>query len=265
MIGQCPRKYFFNYGLKIAPPEDVSTDPDRWLDALSFGSLIHELFEGFVREVIAEGRVLRFDADYPRLRELLQAKVREHENLYPPLNDASFQRRVTELEQTARTFLREDERYCQNTHSVPVYLEASIGLRADGHGTDLDTLDRVPLTLPNGKVIQVRGRVDRVDRIGSGAVHTSGIWDYKSGGTWGYDRADLLRQGRKVHNITPGEPSETFAEGECQRSLGLRHPTSRSCSTGFPRRRRPARQGLCLWRPNPFARNFLRASQRWPA
>ncbi len=48
----------------------------------------------------------------------------------------------------------------------------------------------------------------------------------------------------------PGEPSETFAEGECQRSLGLWHPTSRCCSTGFPRRSRPADQGL--WRPNPW-------------
>ncbi|MFO8009141.1 MAG: PD-(D/E)XK nuclease family protein, partial [Candidatus Brocadiia bacterium] len=197
-IGQCPRKYFFKYGLNIAPPEDVPMDPDQWLDGLAFGSLIHELFEGFVREVIADGRVPQFRADYPRLRELLQEKVREYQGLYPPLNDASFQRRVAELEQTARTFLREDERYCQHTHSVPAYLEASIGMPPDGHGTDLDTLAPVSLTLPNGKVIRVRGRVDRIDRIGNGAVHTYGIWDYKSGSTWGYDRADPLRQGRKV-------------------------------------------------------------------
>jgi ATP-dependent helicase/nuclease subunit B len=40
--------------------------------------------------------------------------------------------------------------------------------------------------------------VDRIDRIGNGAVQTYGIWDYKSGGDFGYDRADPFRQGRKV-------------------------------------------------------------------
>jgi ATP-dependent helicase/nuclease subunit B len=148
--------------------------------------------------VIADGRVPQFDTDYERLRQLLQEKVKQYRDLYPPLNDAAFQRQVAQLEQTARTFLREDERHCKETGSVPVYLEASIGLAGDGHGTALDTSDPIPLRLPNGKVIRVRGRVDRIDRIGSGAVETYGIWDYKSGGTWGYDRADPLRQGRKV-------------------------------------------------------------------
>ncbi len=197
-VGECPRKYFFRYGLDIAPPEDVPLDPDKWLNDLAFGSLMHALFEEFVREVLAGGRVPHFHADYPRLQQLLLDKVAQYRDLYPPLNEASFHRRVAQLTATARTFLREDERYCMATHSVPVYLEASIGLSSDGHDTDLDSADPVPLSLPNGKVIRVRGRVDRIDRIGNGAVQTYAIWDYKSGSDYGYDRADPFRQGRKV-------------------------------------------------------------------
>lgn len=42
----------------------------------------------------------------------------------------------------------------------------------------------------------LRGRIDRIDLIGDGAVKTFAIWDYKTGSTWGYKAADPFRQGR---------------------------------------------------------------------
>ena len=42
------------------------------------------------------------------------------------------------------------------------------------------------------------GDVDRIDLIGGGAVHTYGIWDYKTGSDWGYERNDPFVQGRRV-------------------------------------------------------------------
>ena len=44
-IGKCPLMYFFEYGLGIAPPDELEVDPNVWLDALATGSLLHELFE----------------------------------------------------------------------------------------------------------------------------------------------------------------------------------------------------------------------------
>ena len=40
--------------------------------------------------------------------------------------------------------------------------------------------------------------MDRIDRLGTGAIETYAIWDYKSGSTYGYDVNDPIRQGRKV-------------------------------------------------------------------
>ena len=55
-VGECPRAFFFNYGLDLAPPDETVVDPDQWLDAMTRGLLLHELFEVFVRELVAEKR-----------------------------------------------------------------------------------------------------------------------------------------------------------------------------------------------------------------
>jgi len=78
-----------------------------------------------------------------------------------------------------------------------LYLEASLGMTAGDHGTALDDPAPVPVRLPDGRSIRARGRVDRVDRVG-GPGGSWEIWDYKSGGTWGYDRADPFPEGRKI-------------------------------------------------------------------
>jgi ATP-dependent helicase/nuclease subunit B len=68
----------------------------------------------------------------------------------------------------------------------------------NGDGTPLDTEQPIAVGLANQKSIRVRGRVDRIDRLGTGAIETYAIWDYKSGSTYGYDANDPMRQGRKV-------------------------------------------------------------------
>lgn len=47
-----------------------------------------------------------------------------------------------------------------------------------GFGFDGEALPAVELTLPDGRVLRVRGRIDRVDRGVDGAVH---VVDYKTG------------------------------------------------------------------------------------
>ena len=132
---------------------------------------------------------------------LLTQKITEYEDLYPPATQNTFQSQSRELRLATATFLREEERFCRETGSRPVYVEASLGLSADGHGTPLDTIDPVPITLPNGKQISTRGRIDRVDQVGDGAVNTYAVWDYKSGSTYGYDRSDPFRQGRLMQPL----------------------------------------------------------------
>jgi RecB family exonuclease len=56
----------------------------------------------------------------------------------------------------------------------------------------------VELSLGQGRKIRVRGRIDRVDRAVGGKGEAYAIWDYKTGGSKKYDRADPFRQGRVI-------------------------------------------------------------------
>ena len=197
-LGTCPRRFFFRYALDIEPPEDVSTDPQRWLDGRASGALLHTLFEQFMHDLVNKQQTPNFDRDHERLEELLKQQVARYQDLFPPPSDSTFQWQCDELRQTAHTFLRAEEDFCKSQAAKPVFLEVSIGMPPDEHGTLLDTRKPVPVTLSDGGVVRARGRVDRIDLIGQGTVYTYGIWDYKTGSDWGFERKDPFMQGRKV-------------------------------------------------------------------
>ena len=200
-FGKCPLRFFYQYGLQIELPAEVTVDPTRWLDPLASGSLLHELFEQFMRELVARDELPDFDRDHHRLEKLLDDKIAQYRDLYPPSSESIFRTQAADLRLAAATFLREEERFCHQTNSRPLYLEASLGLLSAGHPTPLDTSDPVPITLPNGKRIRTRGRIDRIDQIGSGALNTYAIWDYKSGSTYGYDHGQPFWQGRLMQPL----------------------------------------------------------------
>jgi ATP-dependent helicase/nuclease subunit B len=198
-LGACPLRYFFRYVLDVEPPEELEIDPSRWLDPLAFGSLLHEVFCQFIRELRDEERLPKFERDRERLDALLERRVQRCLEDYPPPNDDAFRRQQRELERTAHTFLREEELLC--AESTPLYCEAALGLPADEAGTEIDTRDPLPLTLPDGKTLRIRGRIDRIDQVGDPCRGIFAVWDYKTGGTSQYDRADPFRQGRVVQNL----------------------------------------------------------------
>ena len=197
-LAGCPRKFFFKYALQIAPPEETGVDTEQWLDALETGSLLHELFEEFMRELITARRRPDYVRDWPGLLQRLQEKIAARRELFVPPNDHAYQRRCRELEQVAATFLREEERFCARENSEPTFLEASLGMEPGGHGTPLDTTEPIPLTLTSGRTVYLKGRVDRIDRLTTIGAHTYGIWDYKTGSTWGFNPAEPFQQGRKI-------------------------------------------------------------------
>ena len=62
-LGQCPLRYFFRYVLEIELPEELTIDPTVWLDPLARGSLLHEVFEVFLNELIERGATPLVDRD----------------------------------------------------------------------------------------------------------------------------------------------------------------------------------------------------------
>jgi RecB family exonuclease len=196
--GRCPLAYFFQQGLEIEPPEELALDPTRWLDSQANGKLLHEVFEQFMREQLQRDRLPAYRDDQPRLRSILDQYVAVYRDLYPPPSDSVFQGQYRQLQRTVDVFLKEEEAFCLRRNCRPVFLEAAIGMATAGLGSPLDTAEPVVISLPEDKRLRVRGRVDRVDRIGTGAVQTFAIWDYKSGSAFKYTQADPFRQGRVI-------------------------------------------------------------------
>lgn len=195
-LGRCPMAYFFRYILKLEPPEEAAVDPSVWLDPLAAGSLLHEVFEQFMRKMIDENRTPEFLKDFDLLIKILDRRVKNYKAELPPPNENAFKRQYNGFIEAARIFLTEEEIHSKT--SRPAFLEACIGLRSD-EPTELDSPEPVEIKLPNGKTIRARGIIDRVDLTGEKPPAYS-IWDYKTGSAWGYSEFDPFRQGRRVQH-----------------------------------------------------------------
>ena len=196
-FGTCPRKFFFRYGLGVYPPDEHVVDHEQWLDPLQLGTLLHDVFEDFLRELTKQNRAPEVTRDQDDLTKLLRVKMATLKETVPPPNQDAFERQKQRLEKTCEIFLRNEEEHCRSTGSVPWILEASVGL-GDAPETPVDSAEPVSLTLSDGRAIKVGGRIDRIDQIQGEGSHDFAIWDYKTGSAWGFDPNDPFKQGRKL-------------------------------------------------------------------
>ena len=112
-LGQCPLRYFFRYVLRIGAPEELTLDPEIWLDPLTRGSLLSEVFELFIRELMERRDTPDFARDEPRLIEILNDRIEHIRRETPPPSEAVFRREIRRLRQTVQTFYAERK----NTHA----------------------------------------------------------------------------------------------------------------------------------------------------
>lgn len=196
-FGACPRQYLFKYGLGVYPPDEWKVDQEKWLDALQFGNLVHELFEDFLRGHTLGELLPNWVRDLKPLRDMLFAKIEQLKSDIPIPNEDAFQRQCDMLEDVCDIFLRKEQEYCEAYGARPWVLEASIGLN-DEPQTELDSSQPIALALSDGRVIQIGGRIDRVDRLLVNGSERYAIWDYKSGSDFGFSQDDPFHSGRKL-------------------------------------------------------------------
>ena len=203
-IGKCPLAYFYARVLKIELPRDVEVDPDEWLDAMQFGTLLHEVLFRFVERLITDDTwPPEPERDLPVMAAIVESLADDARRRNPPPNEDAYRRRRRRLDRSAEIFVNEQAR--RAGPGRPVYLEASIGLPTEQRGTDIDAPDPVEVALPGGGTIRARARIDRIDRVDDGGTHkppTFVIYDYKSSSkTEPYDPPDLFDKGRLVQHV----------------------------------------------------------------
>ena len=187
-LTRCPYRYFWRYVLDIKPPSEERIDATKWLSPLDFGSLLHELYQKFMTEILERGQPPDLERDRTHLIGLLHDLINELSAKIPPPNPMAFEVDVTRLEAAADTFLAEESK--RPAGQKPRGFEVSFGFKDD---IGLNQPEAVTLKLGE-LTIRLRGLIDRVDETEGGYI----IWDYKTGSAVPYDESDLIGGGMNL-------------------------------------------------------------------
>lgn len=179
-LAKCPYGYFLKYGLRLETleREDARQD-DRWLDVLTRGSELHALYALVMREVRRRGTPVNAKKDRAWVLAEAGKQLSLLRERMPPPSEVVHAREVSAYLRDVELFLDQEAR---ERDRVPVALEVSFGEGDEaGDGEPLARPDPVEIDLGNGRRFFLRGRIDRIDRIGE---HEYEVVDYKTGSFW---------------------------------------------------------------------------------
>lgn len=196
---ECPFRYFLHRGLGIDAVDDGEREHDSWLDPLTRGSELHDLYALLLRRCRSERRPpnIANDLDWflQRGRDALDRLRKD----MPPSSDEVFDREHREFLADLKLFV-EAECQCDKVRT-PVGLEVSFGKGGDGSEEPLDQAEPIVIELGNGLCFRLRGRIDRIDQIGPSSFQ---IVDYKTGGYFEADWKGVFAGGRRMQHALYG-------------------------------------------------------------
>ncbi len=204
-LAACPFRFFLRRGLKVVPLEEAEADPYVWLDPMTRGSLLHEVYARFLRAL--RDRSERPDPQRHRdeIRRLGDEAIAAYRGQIPPPSELVFQRDREEILRDLEVFLRLT---AEARDREPVAFEVSFGLGAAEAAEPLSQADPVLVDPGDGLRFPLRGRIDRIDRM---APHRYAVVDYKTGRLWGDDRLNAtLARGTQLQHALYGLAAATL-------------------------------------------------------
>jgi ATP-dependent helicase/nuclease subunit B len=184
-LGTCPRRFFLRHVLAVIPPDDPEFDPDRWLDPLSRGGLLHRVYERSLREARDEGIDPGSEAFVHLSLRILKEESWKTLDEVPTPSQEVHGREMSRLEDDVRAF----GRMLRDEGAPWLELELRFGLG--------DSEPPVSLTVPGGTV-NLRGAIDRIDAADDGLR----VVDYKTGSPsiYGAERG-VYDGGRRLQHV----------------------------------------------------------------
>jgi hypothetical protein len=202
-LAACPFRHFLERGLGIEAIEDATPDPDRWLDPLTRGTLLHELYATILREARAAGQRVTPLQHGATLRALGEGALAAHRALVPPPSDGVFARERDEILRDLDLFLELCER---DQAGEPIGFEVSFG-GGPAQGEPLAQAEPVSIALAEDVRFLLRGRIDRIDRLRDGTYE---VLDYKTGRYWAPSYAGRVQGGRLLQHALYGLAATTL-------------------------------------------------------
>jgi RecB family exonuclease len=174
-LAKCPFRYFLQRGLGLDPIDDSEPDPDVWLDPMTRGSILHELYATIMREIRERKEAPDPARHGARLRALGEQALAAQRALVPPPSDGVFEREARELQNDLALFLKFEAE--DHGRRRPLGFEVAFGGATEGE--ELGRREPVTIDLGDGLRFRLRGRMDRIDRLVDGTYE---VVDYKTGG-----------------------------------------------------------------------------------
>lgn len=183
-LSRCPLSWFYRYQLELVPQEDPEYDRERWLDPLSRGQLLHRILERAGRQLRDRQSTLDGAGIRAELLGIVDEACINWRTTAPVPSETIFRSERDALRECALIWL-EMERDSTAQRHAPRWLEFERWL--DGPSATF--------RLPDGRILPVTGRVDRVDELPDQRLRAV---DYKSG------RADRYRLDPKLGPLRGG-------------------------------------------------------------
>ncbi|HEX6361089.1 PD-(D/E)XK nuclease family protein [Actinophytocola sp.] len=174
---QCPHGYFLRHLLRVAPvrqPEEVVR-----ISALDRGTVMHDVLERLVSRAVSEGWAPGPGQQWPERSRLVLSEVAHERFARAEAEGVTGFGLLWELDRQAmladlvESVTRDDERRRCCGGLTPVAAEWSF--------------DHVEFPLGDGRILALKGRIDRIDRATDGALV---VTDYKTGKAKWYLRVE---------------------------------------------------------------------------
>lgn len=202
LLAGCPFRYFLNYILGISKPEELEYDPSRWLDPLQRGTLIHEILQIFMENLREKGEKADPDKHLSLIQEIAEQCIQKMREEIPPPSEGIFQHEKSEIMESLQVFLAAEH---SRTYQVkPILFEAAFGMRPRqsikdqtkkvGEGIE----DSVEIPVEGKNILRIRGKIDRVDRIGQNLYR---VIDYKTGNYANYENLICFGRGQTLQHV----------------------------------------------------------------
>lgn len=174
-LGACPMAWFYKYGLKLRDPGDPEYDTERWLDAMQRGSLLHGVYESFVRDYLGrQAEILESAAD-THLQRIVDDALKAWKAEVPPPSEMIYASEAAQIVHDTRLFLQlERDAHRASPGIAWTTVELPFGRQYDGSASNAAGT----FSLADGRTLRVQGRADRIDTLPDGRLR---VVDYKTG------------------------------------------------------------------------------------
>jgi ATP-dependent helicase/nuclease subunit B len=198
-VASCPFRFFLKQGLGVRPVDDRERDRDVWLDPLTRGAELHDLYASVLRRCRDENRRLDRKIDGAWLKSRGEARLKELHGEMPAATPEILDRESKEFLADLDLFI---EAECDSSDTrTPIAFEVSFGRPLDDDEEPLARAEPIEIDLGSGLTFKIGGRIDRIDKVGPATFE---VLDYKTGGFWAQGWKGAFAGGRRLQHALYG-------------------------------------------------------------